>query len=392
MKLSVDLISLLKDTTIIGSSRIFVMVYNIGIIFLLTKNEYGMLSYYDYIAQFCLSVSNFGLTSVLMKDLATKDKEFVLTNFMWIKVSGILIISIAWHGYLILNGSDAYFILVNFIYTLVLCFIFDWYLISTERSKNLAKYYLCYVLMTTLCTAILYFNNHLNALTIRYLQIVATVISFIIFCRGIFGEVHTKHFSLPYIKDRLRQGGYILCVQFMQNSVLTLTTTAIKFKYGYAGLAPFSIALRFCQVVVSFRNMTIGPITKFLLKKEKGFYKKIIGRYFASIILLFSIYMIVVYFYGENIAVKFWGDERIWISIMILSFVPLWNILFIFDGIMININRKQKFYFYSTLCSFIIFISAYYLPVNNFYYYALIYVAFESIYAWSNHVFVVRKL
>lgn len=392
MKMSIDLASLLKDTTVIAASRMFVMLYNICLIFILSKHEYGTFSYFDYISQFCLSVSNFGLTTILMKELSFMKKEFVLSNFLFIKGCGLIIITVCWHIYLYCTGSDFQFIIINMLYTFSICFVFDWYFISTNRTIALAKYYISFVLITSLLTICIHYFVGVNAERIRLIQIVAVIISFFIFGRKVLKEFSLQYIDLDFIKSVLKLGGYNLAVQFMQNSALTILTTVIKTKFGYIVLANFSLSLRVCQVISSFRNMAVGPLTKFILNKEKGYYKKFINRYLILVVCFYSVSILFYFAFGKMIVIYLWGELDVWKVLLLLSLIPLWNVMFIIDEVVININKKQKLYFYSTLASFLLFMGLVLVDVSSFLYYVILFVIFETCYVWLNHIFIIRRL
>lgn len=390
---SSDVSTLLKDTSVIALSRFFVMFYNLTLIFFLSKEDYGQLAYYDYIAQFCLSISSFGLTSVLIKDLHTKNNGEVLTNFLILKVFGILIVNSTWHLYLAWDNKAQFnFILMNYIYTFFLCLLWDWYFIGTNRTFLLVRYYIINVLILIVGTITLYFYTMLTAFSIRSLQLLSVIIALLAVCGSFVKEIKVSYFDLAYIKSVLRQGVFILGVQAMQSSVLTITTSVIKSNFGFAGLAPFSVALRLCQIVVSFRNMAIGPLTKFLMRKGPLYYSQVINLHIRLVLMLFLILMVPFYLWGEGLIVFLWHDNRIWVVLLILSFIPLWNIMFIYDGVVININKKQKMYFYSTSIAFVIFLVFTIYRSESIYYYAFVYLLFESVYAFCNHFFIARKL
>lgn len=385
---------LIKDTSIIAFSRIFMMLFNIGLISLFTSSEYGKLAYFDTISQFCLSISNFGLTTVLIKDLQLKNKGYVLSNFLAIKIVGIFIIAGLWHAFLIVNKSASLnFIGLNFVYTMLMCVVFDWYLIGTNRAMVLAKYYIVNIVVLLSGTLVLYLTDFLSIYNLRTLQIVSIIISVIFIVRVLIKEFGLRCLDLKYIKSILKQGSYMLGIQGMQNTALTVLVSVIKGNLGYSGLAPFSVALRLCQVIIGFRNMVTGPITKFLMNKGMKYYKSTINRYYICMIIIYILSILFLYVCDGLFISSLWNDRIVINILLLLSIVPFINILLVCDGIIINIYGMQHLSFVITAAAFMIFLVLLFSSLYvNIYYYALVYVIFEVTYILATHFLVVRRV
>lgn len=149
--------ALVSDSIVLAMSRLLTMLFNIALIKFMSVEQYGQYSYYDYISIACYSLSNLGLTSILIKELQSKESNKVVSSFFVVKFLSILLMVFSSHFYLYYNDGHLNMVIANAFYTFALCFVWDWYFIGVGHSKKIAYHYFTYFLTSAGVCSFLFF-------------------------------------------------------------------------------------------------------------------------------------------------------------------------------------------------------------------------------------------
>ncbi|MDN4695425.1 hypothetical protein QYZ44_15180 [Vibrio parahaemolyticus] len=177
----------------------------------------------------------------------------------------------------------------------------------------------------------------------------------------------------------------MLISQTIQNGSLIFITNRIKEYYGFHYLGVFSLVMRFINVFLSFRNMIVAPLTKYIISHGVESYLDVRRKaLLTSILFLLTIILSAFAIFYFNLI---YDSELIKVA-LILSCIPIVVMATISDGVIINMYNKQYIYLRATLLSLIILFFLVYQLGNSFHGLVLSYVVFETFYLIANRLYI----
>ncbi|WP_345333617.1 hypothetical protein [Ferrimonas pelagia] len=363
------------------------MIINLFFAFYMAVDEYGLFSFYDYIALFCFSVSNLGLSSVLTKELQTRNSELVARTFVALKYPALILLALVGHLYLFLLDGFSLLLVLNFTFTMLISSVWEWYFIGRGKTKKLSAYYLCSFVTTALLVYLwIAVYGGITAVGVRTIQIITTGICLFTFGSWIIRDVINGRYSPTFSKNCLSQGLNMLAVQITQNGALIILSHHVRTSYGLSAVGTFSLYMRIANVFLTLRNVLVSPLTILLVKAGPAFYLRL-TRVTNLLLVPLSVLVIMALYFSQSIIHAFPGESEYISSSLSILLVPVVAILFCADGVVLNIWRKQSVYFRTVLISFIVFILT--LAVSSGYKFAVLsYVAFEISYLLANHLYI----
>ncbi|HBC3436992.1 TPA: hypothetical protein KDY14_000198 [Vibrio parahaemolyticus] len=378
--------ALVSDSIVLAMSRLLTMLFNIALIKFMSVEQYGQYSYYDYISIACYSLSNLGLTSILIKELQSKESNKVVSSFFVVKFLSILLMVFSSHFYLYYNDGHLNMVIANAFYTFALCFVWDWYFIGVGHSKKIAYHYFTYFLTSAgVCSFLFFYYGNVSPENIRVVQFLSLVVSIIINLRAVFIKISFNKVDFILIKGLVPRGINMLISQTIQNGSLIFITNRIKEYYGFHYLGVFSLVMRFINVFLSFRNMIVAPLTKYIISHGVESYLDVRRKaLLTSILFLLTIILSAFAIFYFNLI---YDSELIKVA-LILSCIPIVVMATISDGVIINMYNKQYIYLRATLLSLIILFFLVYQLGNSFHGLVLSYVVFETFYLIANRLYI----
>ncbi|MGV2837742.1 hypothetical protein [Vibrio cyclitrophicus] len=389
---------LISDSLTITISRLLLMVLNLSLVAVIGVAEYGAFSYLEYISIACFSLSNLGLTSIFTKESQSDKNNMgkILTNFLAIKSSTLIILIFVSHCYLLIT-EDVNIVIINAIYTFLLSCLLDWAFVSYGQINKLAKYYVVYfsVFIFLLTVSIFTFDD-VSVINVRVAQIFSLALALTLYSSWIVRSIHRKHFDFIFIKQLLPRGLSMMISQIIQNGVLIFVTTLIKSNYGLVSLGHFSLIMRFVNMILSLRNMLIAPLTKYIVNSGIDEYISVRRRLcIVSLSFLFASYSIILilrFYVSDGLVYDVISDYFDIVDIILVVLpIPTVVLFTLIDGVVINMYNKQRFYLYSVVTSLVIFIivnvnsSTLLMTIFSF-------VLFEVMYLITNRIYINKVL
>ncbi|OOE86486.1 hypothetical protein [Salinivibrio sp. AR640] len=370
------------------------MALNLSLVAVLGVEEYGAFSYLEYISLACFSLSNLGLTSIFTKESQNKRNSIqkIVTNFLGIKMSVLILLISLSHGYLLLT-EEVSVVITNAVYTFLFSCLIDWVFVSYGQIKKLAKHYIVYFLFFfSFLSASYFISEGITLIDIRVMQIVALSLALPLCSTWIVKNIDVRCFDISFIKEVVPRGINMMISQLIQNGVLISLTTIIKANYGLLALGHFSFVMRFVNMVLSLRNMFMAPLTKYIINSGVDEYINVRER-LKTIALIFMIFSFSVMFiirvnegggFFYSLIEKYQGVVNI--AIMVLP-IPAMVLFTLVDGVIINMHNKQRVYLCSVVFSLVIFVITIFAS-SSLTMTILSFVLFEIMYLLINRVYI----
>ncbi|MDG2898397.1 hypothetical protein P7M61_28645, partial [Vibrio parahaemolyticus] len=205
-------------------------------------------------------------------------------------------------------------------YTFALCFVWDWYFIGVGHSKKIAYHYFTYFLTSAgVCSFLFFYYGNVSPENIRVVQFLSLVVSIIINLRAVFIKISFNKVDFILIKGLVPRGINMLISQTIQNGSLIFITNRIKEYYGFHYLGVFSLVMRFINVFLSFRNMIVAPLTKYIISHGVESYLDVRRKaLLTSILFLLTIILSAFAIFYFNLI---YDSELIKVA-LILSCIP----------------------------------------------------------------------
>ncbi|WP_340480999.1 hypothetical protein [Vibrio anguillarum] len=390
--------TLISDSLIITVSRLLLMVLNLSLVAVLGVEGYGVFSYLEYISVACFSLSNLGLTSIFTKESQSENNSIgkILTNFLAIKSSTLVILIFVSHGYLLIT-EDINIVIINAIYTFLLSCLLDWVFVSYGQIKKLAKHYIVYfsAFLFFIMVSIFLFDE-VSVINVRIAQILSLGLALTLYSSWIVVNINGKHFDLNFIKRILPRGINMMISQLIQNGVIIFVTTLIKSSYGLVSLGSFSLVMRVVNMILSLRNMLIAPLTKYLVNSGIDEYINVRRRLFiVSLLFLvvsYSIVLILRFNVNDGSITDIFNKYPDIIDIVLVVLpIPAMVLFTLIDGVVINMYNKQRVYLYSVIASLVVF-SIVNLVSSTLLMTIFCFVLFEVMYLVTNRIYINKVL
>lgn len=374
------------------------MVLNLSLVAVLGVEGYGVFSYLEYISVACFSLSNLGLTSIFTKESQSKNNSIgkILTNFLAIKSSTLVILIFVSHGYLLIT-EDINIVIINAIYTFLLSCLLDWVFVSYGQIKKLAKHYIVYFSAFLLFIMVsIFLFDEVSVINVRIAQILSLGLALTLYSSWIVVNINGKHFDLNFIKRILPRGINMMISQLIQNGVIIFVTTLIKSSYGLVSLGNFSLVMRVVNMILSLRNMLIAPLTKYLVNSGIDEYINVRRRLFiVSLLFLvvsYSIVLILRFNVNDGSITDIFNKYPDIIDIVLVVLpIPAMVLFTLIDGVVINMYNKQRVYLYSVIASLVVF-SIVNLASSTLLMTIFCFVLFEVMYLVTNRIYINKVL